>query len=88
MNFLKNPTRFLLPFLLIGLFATRVCDADIYPSLTDSIDPVLQQKLENVIESIGLGHAAKNKLLSLDLVDITDLEHLRGVSDLSSPGHL
>ncbi len=77
MNFLKNPTRFLLPFLLIGLFATRVCDADIYPSLTDSIDPVLQQKLENVIESIGLGHAAKNKLLSLDLVDITDLEHPR-----------
>ena len=77
MNFLKNPNRLLFPFLLIALFATRVCSADNYPSLTDSIDPVLQQNLEDVIDSIGLGYAAKNKLLSLDLVDITDLEHPR-----------
>lgn len=74
---MKNPNRLLFPFLLIALFATRICSADNYPSLTDSIDPVLQQNLEDVIESIGLGYAAKNKLLSLDLVDITDLKHPR-----------
>lgn len=77
MNFLKKTNHFLFSFLLIGLLATRVCDADTYPSLTDSIDPVLQKNLENVIESIGLSQAVKDKQLSLDLVDITDLEHPR-----------
>ena len=77
MNFLKTPNRFLFTFLLLGLSVCRVCVADTYPSLADSIDPVLQRNLEKVIESIGLGQAAKTKKLSLNLVDITDLEHPR-----------
>lgn len=80
MTFLKKPSRFLFTFCILGLLASRICVADHYPSLRDSIDPVLQDHLEKVIESIGLGQAVKNKLLNLDLVDITDLEHPRVAS--------
>ena len=77
MNLLKKLNLFLFAFLLLGLLATRICVADTYPSLTDSIDPELQRNLEKVINSIGLGPAVKSKKLSLDLVDITDLKHPR-----------
>ena len=80
MNLLKKLKFFLCSFLLIGLFASRLCVADTYPFLTDSIDPELQRSLEKVINSIGLGQAVKSKKLSLDLVDITDLHHPRVAS--------
>ncbi|MFW5443369.1 MAG: serine hydrolase [Methylococcaceae bacterium] len=73
-----NPPKHFLPiFLFLGLFASQSSIAESYPSLSDSIDPVLQRKLEHVIESIGLGPAVRNKKLSLDLVDITDLDNPR-----------
>ena len=77
MKLIKNTPRFLFAFLLFGWFASQVSAADSYPSLWDSKDPVLQRKLERVIKSIGLEQAVKNKQLSLDLVDITDLKHPR-----------
>ena len=77
MNLLRKPNVYLFTFLLFGLLASRICVADIYPSLTDSIDPELQRNLEKVIDSIGLGPAVERKELSLDLVDITDPEHPR-----------
>ena len=80
MNLLKKLNFFFFSFLLLGLFASRLCVADTYPSLTDSIDPELQRNLEKVINSIGLGQAVKSKKLSLDLVDITDLHHPRVAS--------
>jgi beta-lactamase class A len=80
MNVLKKSNSFLFTVLVLGLFISRTCVADTYPSLTDSIDPVLQSNLEKVINSIGLGRAVKNKELSLDLVDITDPEHPRVAS--------
>jgi beta-lactamase class A len=77
MKLLKKQNYFLFIFLLLGLLVSRISVADAYPSLTDSIDPELQRNLEKVINSIGLGQAVKSKKLSLDLVDITDLEHPR-----------
>ena len=72
---MNTPKHFVLTFLFLGLFTSQACIAETYPSLTDSIDPVLQRNLEKVINSIGLGQAVKRKQLSLDLVDITDLDH-------------
>jgi len=80
MNFIKKSNSILFVLCLISLFASRVCVADNYPSLADSVDPELQKNLEKVIKSVGLEHAAKNKLINLDLVDITDLEHPRVAS--------
>jgi beta-lactamase class A len=75
MNFLKKPIFFIFSALLVGLLSSHASAAENFPSLTNSKDPVLQRKLEKVIKSIGLNHAVKNKWLSLDLVDITDLKH-------------
>ncbi|OQK17233.1 hypothetical protein AU255_04900 [Methyloprofundus sedimenti] len=75
MNSLKTSICFLFTSLLISLLAPSVSFAGNYPSLTNSKDPVLQRKLERVIKSIGLGHAAEKKWLNLNLVDITDLKH-------------
>ena len=80
MKYLKNKTRSLFTFLLLGFFASHASATDTYPSLWDSKDPVLQRKLEKVIASLGLSQAVKKKQLSLDLVDITDLEHPRVAS--------
>ncbi len=77
MIFFKKPFHSFLTIFLLGLFSSQATIADSYPSLTDSIDPVLQRNLERVIKSIGLEHAVKSKQLSLDLVDITDLNHPR-----------
>ncbi|MEO1882087.1 MAG: serine hydrolase, partial [Methyloprofundus sp.] len=63
--------------LVFGLLSSQVSIADTYPSLTDSIDPILQRNLERVIKSIGLEQAVKSKQLSLNLVDITDLDNPR-----------
>jgi beta-lactamase class A len=45
----------------------------IYPSLRESIDPTLQNQLENVLSYLGLEKAVERKALSVALVDITDL---------------
>lgn len=77
MNLLTKITRFFSTVLFFSSIATGVSATDNYPSLRDSKDPLLQRKLEKVIDSIGLRQAVKSKQLSLDLVDITDLEHPR-----------
>jgi beta-lactamase class A len=77
MNFFKKPFHSLLTIFILGLFSSQASIAETYPSLTDSIDPVLQRNLERVIKSIGLDRAVKSKQLSLDLVDITDLDNPR-----------
>ncbi len=77
MNIFRKPVHYLLTILVFGLLSSQVSIADTYPSLTDSIDPILQRNLERVIKSIGLEQAVKSKQLSLDLVDITDLDNPR-----------
>lgn len=77
MNYLKNINHYLCAFLLLALSASNYCLADHYPSLSDSIDPVLQHKLENIITSAGLSQAVADKSLSIDLVDITVLDQPR-----------
>lgn len=77
MNFFIKPFYSLLTIFILGLFSSQASIAETYPSLTDSIDPVLQRNLERVIKSIGLDRAVKSKQLSLDLVDITDLDNPR-----------
>lgn len=73
MNFLKKTALFILPALFLGLLAPQATAAGRYPNLNNSNDPILQKKLENVIKAIGLDQAVKDKHLSLDLVDITNL---------------
>lgn len=73
MNFLKKTALFILPALFLGLLAPQAAAAGRYPNLNNSNDPILQKKLENVIKAIGLDQAVKDKHLSLDLVDITNL---------------
>lgn len=81
MNFLKKPLYFIFIALFFCIFSTQTVNARGYfPALKHSKDPVLQRKLEKVIKSIGLDQAAKDKLLSLDLVDITDIRHPRVAS--------
>ena len=80
MKYLKNTTRSLFTLLFLGFSVSQVSVADTYPSLWDSKDPVLQRNLEKVIASLGLSQAVKRKQLSLDLVDITDLERPRVAS--------
>jgi beta-lactamase class A len=48
-----------------------------YPDLRNCFDPELQNRVEGVLAKLGLDYAANRKLLSLALVDITDLKHPR-----------
>ena len=80
MSLLKITSRFILASMLLGLFSSSLHAAHTYPALKDSIDPILQSKLEEVIKSIGLEQAVKRKKLSLNLVDITDIKHPRVAS--------
>jgi beta-lactamase class A len=43
-----------------------------YPKLRESIDPVMQQRLEQLVRAKGLQKAAVGKRLALALMDITD----------------
>lgn len=77
MTYFKKTNHYLYAFLLLTLFTSNFCLADHFPSLNDSVDPALQHKLENIIESAGLSQAVTDKTLSIDLVDITVLDHPR-----------
>jgi beta-lactamase class A len=44
-----------------------------YPSLWDSSDPILQQQLDNIMDTLGYARAIKERRLSVTLVDITNL---------------
>ncbi|MDX2503881.1 MAG: serine hydrolase [Gammaproteobacteria bacterium] len=77
MNFFKKSLHSLLTIIVFCLLSSQASVAETYPALTDSVDPVLQRNLERVIKSLGLDRAVKSKLLSLDLVDITDLDKPR-----------
>ena len=58
-------------FLILLLFSICVSARD-YPSLWQSADPVLQDKLEELIEQQGLMQQVKDGHLALALVDISD----------------
>ncbi len=57
---------------LILLFFSVCASAREYPSLWQSTDPVLQDKLEKLIEQRGLMQQVKDGNLALALVDISD----------------
>ncbi len=57
------------------LFASLTAQAQTLPDVADSIDPQLQSGLEQSLARLGLDSAAKNRKLSLALVDITDKDH-------------
>jgi len=48
-----------------------------YPDLRNCFDPELQNRVERVLAKLGLDYAANRKLLSVALVDITDLKQPR-----------
>lgn len=48
-----------------------------YPSLWDCSDPVLQQQLEKIMDSLGYRKAIREKRLAVALVDISDLKNPR-----------
>jgi beta-lactamase class A len=48
-----------------------------YPSLWDRSDPILQQQLENIMDTLGYARAIKERRLSVTLVDITNLRQPR-----------
>ena len=50
---------------------------DPYPDLRNCFDPELQNRMERVLAKLGLDYAANRKLLSVALVDITDLKQPR-----------
>jgi len=81
---IKKTYSFLFTITLIVISISPTHAVHNYPPLSDSKDPVLQSKLEKVIKSIGLEQAVKQKKLSIDLVDITDLDHPRAAGINSS----
>lgn len=62
--------------LIVSAMGLAKTDAG-FPLLWDCADPVLQQKLESLLASLGYGAAIKNKTLAVALVDITDLHRPR-----------
>jgi beta-lactamase class A len=48
-----------------------------YPSLWDRSDPILQQQLDNIMDTLGYARAIKERRLSVTLVDITNLRQPR-----------
>ncbi len=77
MTVFKKLNHYFCAFIVLSLSISNSCLADHFPSLSDSIDPVLQDRLENIIEYVGLSQAVEEKLLSIDLVDITVLDQPR-----------
>lgn len=53
---------------------------DTYPSLRESFDPGLQQRVERTLAALRLTGAVRDKRLSVALVDISDLEDPRVAS--------
>ncbi|MGR9099817.1 MAG: serine hydrolase [Gammaproteobacteria bacterium] len=77
MHIKKNTPAILVNFLFLAFFATNAAAADVFPSLWDSVDPVLQRKFEKTIQKNGLGDAVRRKQLNVVLVDISELDHPR-----------
>ena len=66
----------LIPLLLLAL-PGEARTAEEYPKLWDSIDPLLQRKLEQLVEAQGLQQAVTSKRLAIALVDISNLKKPR-----------
>ncbi len=76
-RFRYSPLTAITALLAIVTLWAMVCRADDYPQLRASIDPWLQEQLEELIETRGLKKAATQKRLTIALVDITDLKKPR-----------
>ena len=76
-RFRYSPLTAITALLAIVTLWAMVCRADDYPQLRASIDPWLQEQLEELIETRGLKQAATRKRLTIALVDITDLKKPR-----------
>ncbi|MEX2354016.1 MAG: serine hydrolase [Gammaproteobacteria bacterium] len=73
----------MLAFPFLALFSFNVSSqSQNFPSLTESVDPALQQELEYRLERLGLNAALKAKKLAVALVDITD-QHQPRVASLN-----
>jgi beta-lactamase class A len=65
-------------FVLILLSATAVAEnKGDYPSLWDRSDPVLQQQLDTIMDTLGYDRPIREKRLAVALIDITDLSNPR-----------
>lgn len=75
----RNPMFRGLLVCLFLLFASNVgaVSDDRYPVLWDRNDPVLQERLEEILARLKLGRAAKRRRLAVVLVDVTDLNRPR-----------
>ena len=63
---------------LILLSATAVAEnKGDYPSLWDRSDPVLQQQLDTIMDTLGYDRPIREKRLAVALIDITDLSNPR-----------
>jgi beta-lactamase class A len=70
--------RSVLFFVLIVLSATVFAEnTGGYPSLWDRSDPVLQQQLDTIMETLGYDRPIREKRLAVALIDITDLRKPR-----------
>ncbi len=75
----KTSSLYLVVLALITLLMLPVAgrSADEYPKLRESIDPALQQQLEQLIREKGLWKAVAQERLAVALVDITDVRKPR-----------
>jgi len=65
-------------FVLILLSVTVVAEnKGDYPSLWDRSDPVLQQQLDTIMDTLGYDRPIREKRLAVALIDITDLSNPR-----------
>ena len=65
-------------FVIILLSATVVAEnKGDYPSLWDRSDPVLQQQLDTIMDTLGYDRPIREKRLAVALIDITDLSSPR-----------
>jgi len=71
------PFKNLLLGLALGLLSTALAAHPVYPALDQSTDAALQARLEAKVQQLDLLGAAKDRKLSVALVDITDLAHPR-----------
>ena len=66
-------------FFVVLLFSATVFaeNTGSYPSLWDRSDPVLQQQLDSIMETLGYDRPIREKRLAVALIDITDLRNPR-----------
>lgn len=66
-----------LAFLILLALSASCRSTDKYPELRQSIDPLMQEQLEQLIRKKGLQKAVKQERLAITLVDITDVRKPR-----------